>query len=88
MLSTTFCAALSPWKQGSRLCSSTHLGLEKGCSGSGGWWGILPSHIPSPLDTLRETWDPLLIQPLLRLWLWESCLPPSPGHLSLGAQAI
>ena len=81
MLSTTLCAALSPWRQGSRLCSSTHLGLGKGCSDSEGWW---TSHTPSSLETRRETWDPLPIQPLLCPWLWNSHLPSSPGHCSGG----
>lgn len=90
MLSTTFCAVLvsmetrqqavffHPPRAGKRLF---RLWRMVGDSAK----AMFP--VPS-LSPLRETWDPPPIQPLLRLWLWESCLASSPGHLSLGAQAI
>lgn len=75
-LSATLCAALSPWRPGGRLCSSTHLGLGRGRSGSEGWRRPLPSHFPSPLEMLAETWHLGPIQSLPRPWLcpWLSAV--------------
>lgn len=72
MLSTTLCAALSPWRQGSRLFF-THGAGEGWALGDGG--GFCQA-IPSPP---RETRDPLPVQPLLCPGLWETHLPSSPG---------
>lgn len=83
LLSTILCTALSPWRRGSRLCSSTHLGLGKGCSVSEEWRRILSSHLSTLLETLRETWD---TAPPSLMALGEPPLS-SPGHLLLGIRA-
>lgn len=78
MLSTSLCAAVSPWRQGSRLCfSPTRPGEGWALRDAGGFCQAISS-------PPRETRDPLPVQPLLCPGLWETHLPSSPGHCFWG----